>query len=602
MHFANGPEVTWASIAILLLGGLTAYIAAGGPVPVASQPSQPNIVMLVVDALRPDHLGCYGYGRPTSPHIDGLASDGVVFETAVSHAPWTKASFSSMLTSLYPFQHGVTDWPSVMPDSLATLPEVLARHGYSTACVMNTPALSGGYRILKGFEDVVVTEKVDRDAFKTSADAIEIIKHSEEPFFLMVHYSDVHRPYRPPWRYVDLVESDSEGRPFDRRSGKAVPSTGAPTPGARSDHELAHDMLAYDACLRLADDGIATLLAYLDEAGIRGRTAVVLTSDHGEAFWEHGNLSHASSVYDEEIRVPLILNYPARLSGPKRITEQVRHIDLLPTFLDIAGVTDTEHREGTSLVDFVTTGTRGDRGDVFLPPDATLCECTRPRAPATRCIRTDDWKLIVESLTTLRELYDLRNDPGETINLSGTGLAVEDSMLAMIRDVPGLNLGGWRIGLTGARPGTGFRVEVVVPQGTRLSEVRRFAAKADIFVDMRGDSTGFSFEAAGEDLNPLLFETEPRQSRVRFKISAAGDDIPSQAYVGLSETVPLNEEVVLAPDQAFGLPEGFRDARVSGSPGAYIWWFPGEGVAASREVQDLTPEQKKRLRALGYIQ
>ena len=602
IDFLGGPEVIWAGVAIFLLGGLAAYMTTGLPRQVASEPAQPNIVLLVVDALRPDHLGCYGYERPTSPVIDRLADDGVVFETAVSSAPWTKASFSSMLTSLHPFQHGVTDWFSVMPDSPATLPEVLARHGYSTACVMNTPALSGRFRILKGFEEVVVTEKVDRDAFKTSADAIEIIKRSEEPLFLMVHYSDVHRPYRPPWRYVDLVESDSRGRPFDQRTGETVPSAGAPAPGTPSELELARDMLAYDACVRLADDGIATILDYLGEAGIRGRTMVVVTSDHGEAFWEHGTVTHASSVYDEEIRVPLIMNYPRLLTGPTRIAEQVRHIDLLPTFLEITGLTDAEHREGVSLVDLVNTGVRGDHTGGFLPAGVALCECTRPRAPATRCIRTAGWKLIAESLTGLWELYDLRNDPGETVNLSGTGLAVEDSLLAMIRDVPGIRIGGWRIGLTGAGPETVFRVEVVVPQGAKFSDVRRFATKADISVDMRGDSTGFSFEATGEDLNPLLFETEPRESRVRFKVSAAGDDIPSKAYAGPSKTIPLDEEVVLASDQAFGLPEDFRDARVSGRPGAYIWWFPGEGMAVPRQVQELSPEQKKRLRALGYIQ
>jgi hypothetical protein len=210
--------------------------------------------------------------------------------------------------------------------------------------------------------------------------------------------------------------------------------------------------------------------------------------------------------------------------------------------------------------------------------------------------------LIAESLTALWELYDLRNDPGETSNLSGAGLVVEDSLLAMIRDVPGVGLGGWRIGLTGAGPGTVFRVEVVIPQGARFADVRRFATKANISVDMRGDSTGFSFEARGEDLNPLLFDTEPRESRVKFKISAVGDDVPAHVHAGRAGTMPMDEEVVLAPDQAFGLPGDFQTARVSATPGVYVWWFPGEGMAVPREVQELTPEQKKRLRALGYIQ
>jgi hypothetical protein len=254
----------------------------------------------------------------------------------------------------------------------------------------------------------------------------------------------------------------------------------------------------------------------------------------------------------------------------------------------------------------MNTGRRASHPAGFLPADAALCECTRPRAPATRCIRTDDWKLITESLTATRELYDLRNDPGETVNLSGTGLAVEDSLGAMIRKVPGVRLGGWRIGFTGAGAHTAFNVEAVVPQGARISGVQRFATKAnikaDVSVTMRSDSTGFSFKAVGQDLNPLLFDSEPRTSRVRFKVTGTGEDTPSQVYVGESGMMPMGEEFVLGPDQALGLPGDFKASRLSGRPGAYIWWFPGEGMTIEREGLELTPEQKQRLRALGYIQ
>ena len=136
-------------LALLPLVSLTLGGTAG-----AVGSSRPNIILVVVDALRPDHLGCYGYGRPTSPYIDSLAAGGVVFETAISHAPWTKVSFPSFLTSLYPFQHGISNWESTLPDSLLTLPEYLKAQGYGTACVVQHAVLAPKFNILQGFDRI----------------------------------------------------------------------------------------------------------------------------------------------------------------------------------------------------------------------------------------------------------------------------------------------------------------------------------------------------------------------------------------------------------------------------------------------------------------
>ncbi len=561
---------------------------------------RPNVVLLVVDALRPDHLGCYGGLRPTSRTIDQLASGGVLFETAVAHAPWTKSSFSSMLTSLYPFQHGVTDWPSVLPDTLVTLAEALAADGYATACVMNTPALGGPYRILQGFDDVVVTEKVDRDAFKTSGDALDLIRHVEQPFFLMVHFSDVHSPYRPPLKYVRKVRLETDVDPYAKRVMVQL-GLGEEPDSAR----IAREMILYDACVRLADDGVGVILDYLDQAGLRDNTLIILTADHGEAFWEHGKGFHAGSTYEEVIRVPLIMAYPRLFSGPARIDRQVRHIDILPTILEIAGVTDGEYREGASLVGLITTGEPAEAAGKFFPAQYALCECTRPRAPATRCIRTYDWKLIFESLTSTWELYDLRKDPGETENVAGRELAVEDSLMNMIVRVPGVKLGGWRIAFTGAGSSASFDVEVVLPQRATLSTVRRFADRGSGGIDVRDDGKGFGFAATGQDLNPLFFIADPPDTRIKFKITTSGRDgadLPSHVLVGESGKMPVGEEFILGPEQALGLSGDYRRTHRSGRPAAYIWWFPGEGMDVGGETVDLTPEQKKRLRALGYIQ
>jgi arylsulfatase A-like enzyme len=558
--------------------------------------TRPNVLLIVVDALRPDHLSCYGYGRPTSPVIDTISDQGVLFENAISHAPWTKSSFSSMLTSRYPFQHGVVDWESVMPDTIPTLPEVLAKAGYSTGCVMNTVALSGEYQVLKGFESVVMTEKEDRDAFKTTEDVVRILDGMRRPFFLMVHYSDVHLPYRPPLKYIDLVRTKDDAGPYKKMSSHRESQGDVPAPDVIQSQEL-----LYDGCIRLADDGVAKLIEYLRNEGILDKTLVIITADHGEAFWEHGAAFHAGSVYEEVIRVPLIMRYPPLLAGPRRVPDQVRHIDLLPTILEVTGAADWVDREGESLLPLATTGRRGRHAPKFLPEDATLCECTRPRAPATRCIRLDGWKLILESLTATTELYNLSEDPGETVNLSGRGFAVEDSLLGMIRRVPGTRIGGWRIALPGAGRSAQFRVTVSLPDGARFASVERFASRPKASLSIDEDSTTFHFEAKGQDLSPLLFSTRPADSPVQLNIESAGGAAAGQVHVGETGQREMGKELDLTAAQAMGLPAGFLEAETSGTPGAYIWWLPGER-AAKRATVELTPEQKQRLRALGYIQ
>jgi choline-sulfatase len=242
---------------------------------------RPNLVLIVIDALRPDFLGCYGYPVPTSPTIDGLAQTGVLFETAVSHAPWTKTSFSSIFTSLYPFQHGVTGWEAAMPDSIATLAEILRARGYNTLAVINMLGLTGDSKVTKGFAKVSEANQRERDAVATTDAAIELIKDSREPFFIVVHYFDTHWPYR----YGSSVASEPSGNQADEAKQR------------------------YAACIEHVDESVDRLVDFLRQEGVLGNSALFITADHGDAFMEHGRASHGNFLYDEEIRVPLIINF-----------------------------------------------------------------------------------------------------------------------------------------------------------------------------------------------------------------------------------------------------------------------------------------------------
>jgi choline-sulfatase len=499
-------------VAVVLAALLLLTLSAGAPWAEAGD-RKPNVVLVVIDALRPDHLGCYGYPHATSPNIDALAGKAVVFENAIAQVPWTKSSFSSMFTSLYPFQHGVEDWESVLAESLVTLPELLREAGYTTAAVINILALEGRYQVLQGFDTVNSEPKNKRDAEATTDDAIDLIRASSEPFFVMIHYFDPHEPYAATRGYVEKVRPDADmaavqARLSEHQAGRRP-----------AEEHRDKDIVLYDACIRQVDDQMVRLLGLLDEMDIADQTLVIITADHGEAFWEHGCCCHAVNLYDEVLRVPLIISYPKRYRTPRRIEPQVSLIDLLPTIAGLTGISDAEHREGLDL-DGLVIGS-GLTGPVrrFLPGDMTMAEISLRTIPETKCLRTTRWKMILEPATGWVELYDLAADAGETVDVSGSEATVADSLLDLMRRVPGIPLQGWRMAFTGGKT-------------------------------------------------------------IRFRVKAS---VEGQPQFTLARKLT-------------------RGRNLSGEPGVFIWWLPGDPAIPARPVSELTPGERQKLKALGYIQ
>jgi choline-sulfatase len=377
----------------------------------------PNVLLVVVDAMRADHLGCYGYSRPTSPTMDSLAAHGVVFETAITQAPWTKSSFSSFLTSLYPFQHGVEDWSAVMPDSITTVAEVLSANGYSTLCVINMIGLGDRFGVLKGFDRVSESGKGGRDARATTDDAIALLENTPAPFFMLLHYFDVHQPYAPAREYVNRINVDTDLDPFSGRGLWRRNRDGLPPEKA-----LKKTMLLYDGCIRYVDTQLARLLAYLEERGVAANTVAIVTADHGEAFWEHGVDTHGSTVYDEALKVPLIFAGPGGFENAGRVGSQVRLIDIFPTVLAITRAEDEARREGVSLLPLIRGG-QIDDGGKLLPAHIAYAGNGRVKPPEVRCLRTAAYKVIASSSASGVEVYDLKDDPGEKHDLAPGGLA-----------------------------------------------------------------------------------------------------------------------------------------------------------------------------------
>lgn len=256
-----------------------------------------NVLFITIDALRPDHLGCYGYGRDTSPMIDRLAREGVVFTQAISQASYTTASIPSIFTSLYPMVHKVVSERIILADEFLTLAEVLKANDFLTAAFMPSSILKAQFVFGQGFEfydntwpDLDPKQYPRWKVFDTASYIGKKVitfmeKKKAEPFFLYLHYYDVHSPYAPPPPYESLFYNPKDLNKFSQEQYTRIP------PGIRvkNDHQDLNFYLAlYDGGIRYMDEQIKILLEKLDEMGLLEQTMIIITADHGEEFLDHG--------------------------------------------------------------------------------------------------------------------------------------------------------------------------------------------------------------------------------------------------------------------------------------------------------------------------
>ena len=391
------------------LAGTLASIACGAPEPSREAPRF-NLVLISIDTLRADHVGAYGYPLPTTPHIDGLAQDGLRLSQCVAHAPMTLASHASLLTSLLPQHHGASiPRESRLSDDAVTLAEVLAEHGYHTASFNGGIQLDAAYGLDRGFDVYESTRAHDARAPALTGPedrmrhvverAIGWLNETPEPFFLFLHSYEIHHPYTPDAEHLRLFDADYAGDLPDQISVELlerINDDDEPLPP----EDLAHIVHAYDAELRSADEAIGRLVAYLQQRSLYDDTLIVVTSDHGEEFGEHGWVGwHAHTLYDELLLVPLILKFPgSRFAGVVE-NSQARGIDVAPTVLAALGIEAPASYAGRDLTAALDTPTAAAVSMHDVPGNLPLWT-----------LRTPDWKL---KRVGREVLFDLAADPGE---------------------------------------------------------------------------------------------------------------------------------------------------------------------------------------------
>jgi arylsulfatase A-like enzyme len=309
---------------------------------------RPNILLIVVDTLRRDHLQLYGYNRRTSDNLDALAAEGWTFDNHLASASQTVPSTLTLMLSQTPAEHGIfheeeghfaRNRPQ-FSDNFLFLAEALSGADYSTAALVANPFLQRENGFSQGFEYFL--DARGKRAHTLNAAALEWLfehqKSDQRPFFLYLHYMDVHWPYDPPL----------ETRRFSPRiTGKPIYRNG-PYPDANPE-DLATTIALYDGAISYIDEQVGELARILDRRGQLANTILILTSDHGDEFLEHGGLGHGTTVYGELVRVPLIIRFPNQLEPGRRIPHLTQHLDLAPTILSLAGVPRPPQFSGGTL-------------------------------------------------------------------------------------------------------------------------------------------------------------------------------------------------------------------------------------------------------------
>ncbi|MCP5101759.1 MAG: sulfatase-like hydrolase/transferase [bacterium] len=380
-------------------------------------PSGPNIILVTIDTLRADHLSSYGYHRETSPFIDGIADRSLVFKNAYATSSWTAPSMASIFTGLYPRRHGVlhgvahgaegavVDQEMLSP-RFPTIAKILKTAGYTTFGVSSNGHVSRGTGFAGGF-----------DYFKThwfmkcpvpNNTVKKWLKHIRKAprYFLWMHYFDPHNPYTPrmPWVKAYTMASGSYGK----WTREPMVNPKEYIEDTRKDGNALNTLIdRYDSEINYCDGYIKDLLELLAPDD---NTLIIITSDHGEAFLEHDQLLHGATLFDEVIRVPLLIKLPGKGTTGKTITRPVSNRDIFSTIVDIAGLETAEKIPGNSLFPLAT-------GNAAVPAQWPIYY-ELDWVGFGKAVRSGDWKLIIDGREEKKRfLFDMRSDPAESRNL-----------------------------------------------------------------------------------------------------------------------------------------------------------------------------------------
>lgn len=579
--------------------------------------SQPQyVIIIIMDAVRPDHVSCYGYERNTTPNIDELAGDGVVFDDAISQAPWTLSSVATLLSSTFPCQHGASrvEGKNVpLKNTAMTIGEILMAEGYLT-CAMSTAkiftptlGLSQGFSesyIVGGTEDVL--EKVAAPQL-TDAAVMWLRKNKNEKCFLVLHHYDPHSAYIAGEECLSRFDPGYEG-PFRFRFGSLeilkMAKAGRISEAVNlTDEDVRHIKALYDCEILRTDRAIGRLVDSLEAWGRLEKSMIFVTADHGEEFLEHGSIEHGQTVYEETIKVPLVLFCPSYVAGPLRVGQQVGLIDVAPTILDALSIDIPPNFEGKSLMPLVSSkfGTfdKSPR-PCGVPAGCLITEAVIHRSEK-KSLRCPPWKLIFDPFFGAAELYKIAEDPNETANLIDTRGDIASGLTDVLLLMEPYYSGGWGVAWRGSSEGGRIRGHLNADQGVIE------ATSHDFYPDVFPESDTLVTSA---DRREVFFSTgiertwrgaEVRMmsaARTRFDINLNGRRRFDVMIGHKLENVEF--PISIEPSSALVARQDLRDLFQNSDADCIIYWAPPGSQPTATEEKMV--ELRKKLKTIGYIE
>ena len=569
----------------------------------------PNVILISVDTLRADHLGSYGDKNGATPVMDVLASKGLRFSNCRTSAPWTLPAHASLMTGLYPTQHRAVDDGVKISADAATLAEKLQGAGYKTGAVVTHYYVAGQFGFKRGFDDFTVRENVPADV--VADHAVRWVKENNDgSFFLFLHFFDPHTPYEPP--------------PSLR--AKRIPQTGFPVRGDTKDvldvvhgryGEKNEDMLEalhslYLGEIENVDRALGRFLGFLKSLELKN-TIIVLTSDHGEEFMEHRLMEHGFTLYDEQLRVPLIIYWPEKYPEAKVVDAPASIVDVYPTILDMAGLGPVEGLSGKTLTPVMADTVSQSETDIFS--DRTLIAETSRQGPDRVCLMKKGKKYIYSPTFRLsdriveRQLFDLSADPGEKNDLLKDSPELEQPWLQELLDT-NLYIHRKQFSiLFGKTPGRTKYIGNVTTKGSFLS-----AYKDNVIYDtddkremislefgLRKAENKLNFVALGSDgENGIHFVAEPENSPINIDLLVSDKRDTGRVEIGDKKTHPEKLPFSMPADvggrRDFPDKEGYRIRCEE--------ILTNRHVVSRFEVGDqieMSDDMKKTLKSLGYL-
>ena len=547
---------------------------------VTSDARAPVVAVYLVDTLRADHTSVYGYARDTTPELARFAARSIVFETAVAPSSWTRPSVASLLTSLLPGRHGAVHLRDPLPAQATTLAERLHQRGYATAAFVANSVIyekgSGfdrGFDVFKGIRDREgrpSTRALAEDVVSESLAWLRAVRG--RPAFVYVHTMDPHIPYVPPAPFDALFDP------------KPTPESPGHDPREQADPAAHRDSFVarYDGEIAYGDREFGRFVRGLEEDGLLERSVVAFLADHGEEFLEHGHFGHGTSLYDELVRIPLVLRLPGGRHSGRRIAGQVQEIDVAPTILEALGLASDPAHQGLPLQ-------RAIEG--HAPERPAALEISH-RGVVAHGLRTDREKYVRRfSPESAESLFDLVKDPRETQDAAAARPDRLRTLRALVESALVPNPFRNVVRVAGADP-----IRLEIETAGLIQELASVGLGEGESVTQAGSGRlAAALRPKPGVAREFSFVVRPRGAQVRISGTRGGRPlVPDDVWLGASAGHPAALPAAL-PDLDG---EGDPFAPEQPNPTGVSAWL---ALAAGREVIDLDAEAQERLRALGYL-